>query len=55
MHIEGLRRAVSEGEVVSVRNQERDESYRARASLSPRQREIVLAGGVINLFKREAV
>ena len=54
LRIEGLRRAVSGGETVRVRNQERHQSYEARTALSSRQRKIVLAGGVINLFKNEA-
>ncbi|GAB2819200.1 aconitate hydratase [Streptomyces daliensis] len=48
LRLEGLRKALgAEGTSLRVRNLTRDEEYPVRHSLSPRQREDVLAGGII--------
>ncbi len=53
LKLEGLREALTEGAgEVEVRNVTRDESYRLGLRLSPRQREMVLAGSVLNLFQQ---
>ena len=48
----GLRAALGEDREIVVRNLTRDETYRLRHRLSPRQRELVAAGGQIPLLRR---
>ncbi len=50
--IDDLHDALGKGHTVTVRNTTRGESIRARHDLSPRQIEIVLAGGLINRTRR---
>ncbi|MWA06538.1 aconitate hydratase [Actinomadura sp. LD22] len=47
LRIEGVRAALEKGTEIEVRNLTRDETYRARHRLSPRQRDLVAAGGQI--------
>ncbi|MFB4302761.1 aconitate hydratase [Actinomadura sp. NTSP31] len=47
LRIEGVRDALEKGTEVEVRNVTKDETYRARHRLSPRQRALVAAGGQI--------
>ncbi|MEU9025014.1 aconitate hydratase [Actinomadura sp. NPDC048394] len=47
LRIEGVRAALDKGAEVEVRNVTKDETYRARHRLSPRQRDLVAAGGQI--------
>ncbi|WP_413099540.1 aconitate hydratase [Streptomyces sp. Inha503] len=49
LHVSGLREALAPGgePALRVRNATRDEEYTVRHRLSPRQREAVLAGGII--------
>ncbi|MDL4822075.1 aconitate hydratase [Actinomadura opuntiae] len=47
LRIEGVRDALEKGSGVEVRNLTKDETYRARHRLSPRQRALVAAGGQI--------
>lgn len=49
--VTGLREAVRAGDRVVVRNVTRDELIEARLSLSPRGREILLAGGLLNFIR----
>jgi aconitate hydratase len=50
--LDGLHEAMSSGGTITARNQTRDESYTVRHRLSPRQVEMVLAGGQIPLLAR---
>ncbi|MEU6749850.1 aconitate hydratase [Spirillospora sp. NPDC046719] len=54
LRIEGVRAALEKGVEVEVRNVTKDETYRARHRLSPRQRELVAAGGQIPLLRERA-
>ncbi|HEU5028348.1 MAG TPA: aconitate hydratase [Spirillospora sp.] len=47
LRIEGVRAALEKGTEVEVRNVAKDETYRARHRLSPRQRDLLAAGGQI--------
>ncbi|GAA2164323.1 aconitate hydratase [Actinomadura napierensis] len=47
LRIEGVHDALEKGTEVEVRNLTKDETYRARHRLSPRQRDLVAAGGQI--------
>ena len=51
--IRGLRTAVGKGGKVVVRNASRRRSFTARLSLTPRQRRILLAGGLLNLIRKK--
>ncbi|MFI7677976.1 aconitate hydratase [Actinophytocola sp. NPDC049390] len=51
--VDDLRRALSESQEVDVRNETRDERYRVRHRLSPRQVEAVIAGGRIPVLARQ--
>ena len=46
--LSGLRAAVASAEMVEVRNVTRGFTFTCRLALSPRQREILLAGGLLN-------
>jgi aconitate hydratase len=48
-----LRQALRQEEAIKVYNQSRDETYLAAHGMSPRQVEMTLAGGMINLFRKE--
>ncbi|MBD2893971.1 3-isopropylmalate dehydratase large subunit [Actinomadura sp. RB99] len=54
LRIEGVRAALETGAEIEVRNVTKDETYRARHRLSPRQRELVAAGGQIPLLRERA-
>lgn len=54
LRIEGVRAALEKGTEVEVRNVTKDRTYRARHRLSPRQRELVAAGGQIPLLRARA-
>ncbi|MBO2463630.1 aconitate hydratase [Actinomadura violacea] len=54
LRIEGVRAALEKGTEVEVRNVTKDETYRAGHRLSPRQRELVAAGGQIPLLRERA-
>lgn len=47
----GLRSALEKGKDTTVENQSKGERYEVTHALSPRQKEIVLAGGLINVMK----
>ena len=49
--LEGLRSRIESGEVIVLQNLTRGESYLLRNELSPRQREILLAGGLLEYTK----
>ena len=52
LRLDGIRKALEEGaEEVRVRNLTREEDYRLSHQLSPRQRKMILAGSVLNLFR----
>ncbi|TYK42964.1 aconitate hydratase [Actinomadura decatromicini] len=54
LRVAGVRDALESGAEIEVRNVTRDEAYRARHRLSPRQRELVAAGGQIPLLRERA-
>ena len=54
LRFEGLRESIAQGPDVRVRNVTRDEEYAVRHSLSERQVEMVLAGGVIPWLRAKA-
>ncbi|MBC7595107.1 MAG: aconitate hydratase [Kineosporiaceae bacterium] len=54
LRFEGLRESIAQGPDVRVRNVTRNEEYAARHSLSERQVEMVLAGGVIPWLRTRA-
>jgi aconitate hydratase len=47
-----VRQALQEGGTLQVHNETEDETYEVEHTLSPRQVEMMLAGGQINLFRR---
>lgn len=51
---DGLRRAISSGDRVVVRNSTKGAELTLRHDLSERQVEMVLAGGLINLFRKSS-
>ncbi|MDJ0592974.1 MAG: hypothetical protein QNJ72_23785 [Pleurocapsa sp. MO_226.B13] len=51
----GLHQALQEGKDVRVKNNSRDRIFSVTYSLSPRQREIILAGGLINFYKMQTL
>ena len=51
---DGLRRAVSSGDRLVVRNQTKGAELTLRHDLSARQVEMILAGGLINLFRKSS-
>ncbi len=54
LKIDDIRKVLEEGEeTVRAHNETREESYRLSIPLSSRQREMVLAGSVLNLFQEE--
>ncbi len=53
LRLEELRASIRDGKPVRVRNITKDEVYETKTDLSERQREVVLAGGVINLYRKE--
>ena len=54
LELADLRTAVAERDAVTVRNVTRGAEFAARLDLSPRQRTILLAGGVLNLARAGA-
>lgn len=50
--IPDIRHALKEGKEVRLENKTKRETYKTHHSLSPRQIEIVLAGGIINYYKQ---
>jgi len=53
LELAGLRTAVREGETLSVRNATQGFTFSVRLAASPRQKEILLAGGVLNMAARK--
>ncbi|NLA40285.1 MAG: aconitate hydratase [Smithella sp.] len=49
LEIAGLRTAVAGGESLTVANKTKGTSFAVRLSLSPRQKEMILAGGALNV------
>ncbi len=49
--IEGLRDAIQSGKTIQVKNTNKNKTYEANHSLSDRQIDIMLSGGLINYFK----
>ncbi|MFI0374414.1 aconitate hydratase [Actinomadura sp. 1N219] len=54
LRVENVRDALKAGAGIDVRNTTRGETYRARHRLSPRQRDLVAAGGQIPLLRRRS-
>jgi aconitate hydratase len=52
LQIDGLHRALREGAELEVKNVTRGFTIKARAQLTPRQVEIILAGGLLNYTRR---
>ncbi len=50
--LEGLRGMIAKGETVVVKNERSGGTVKLKHGLSPRQREVVLAGGLLNYTKR---
>ncbi|MHC4983471.1 MAG: aconitate hydratase [Planctomycetota bacterium] len=50
--ITGVRRAIKSGETVTVRNVTRDFEFACNVCLTPRQRKILAAGGLLNYTRR---
>ena len=55
LRIDGLRDAIEQRRDITVHNSTRDEEYVVRHSLSDRQIEILLAGGLISWLRQRAV
>lgn len=56
LQLQGMRRGLETGDAITIRNLSRDRTYELSHSLSPRQINILLAGGLINRYKqRQAV
>ncbi len=51
LRVENIRDALKAGTEIDVRNTTKNETYRARHRLSPRQRDLVAAGGQIPLLR----
>lgn len=51
LEVPGIRKAITEGEEVEIRNVTKDETYSTQHVLSPRQLEAVLEGSLLTLFK----
>jgi aconitate hydratase len=49
--IDGLRDAIKSGKTIQVKNTNKNKTYEATHSLSDRQIDIMLSGGLINYFK----
>ncbi|WP_230420851.1 aconitate hydratase [Actinomadura soli] len=54
LRVEHVREGLRAGTVIEVRNTTRGETYRARHRLSPRQRDLVAAGGQIPLLRERS-
>src|SRR5690606_21078051 len=54
LRVADVRDALRDGSDVEVRNVTRGETYRARHRLSPRQRDLVAAGGPLPLLRERA-
>ena len=52
LRIEGLHEALERGDPLHVHDPQRDRAFEVRHDLSPRQVRVVLAGGLINDFRR---
>ncbi|MEB3886499.1 aconitate hydratase [Lyngbya sp. CCY1209] len=48
-----LRRAIEEGDTIALKNRTRDLTYRVNYSLSDRQVEVMLAGGLIGYYRTQ--
>ncbi len=55
LEIADIRKIIATGGNLLVRNKTRDYSFRVSCSLSARQREIILAGGALNIRSRETL
>ncbi len=53
IRLQGLRRSLKEHKPISLHNETKDESYELTYTLSERQIQIMLEGGVINYFKEK--
>ena len=53
LEIAGLRTAVAESEILTVANRTKGSSFAVRLSLSARQKEMILAGGALNVRRQE--
>ncbi|MDX1667115.1 MAG: aconitase family protein, partial [Saprospiraceae bacterium] len=53
LKLENLRDAIAESDEVTVKNTTQNTEFKVRHSLSDRQREILLEGGIINVFRKE--
>lgn len=51
LEITGLHAALKEDQPIEVRNKSKDKSYQMTHSLSKRQKEIILDGGIINWYR----
>ena len=51
IRLEGLRKALEEKQNIQAVNETKDQRYEMTYTLSDRQREVILAGGVINYFR----
>jgi aconitate hydratase len=54
LEVVGLREALKNGQPVTVRNRSKDREFKAAHSLTPRQADIVLAGGLLNWVRQQA-
>mgnify|MGYP001824783812 CR=1 FL=1 len=52
LELSGLHQALQEGKDIQIKNKSSDRTFTLTYSLSPRQREIILAGGLINFYQR---
>ncbi|MBP7765905.1 MAG: aconitate hydratase [Syntrophaceae bacterium] len=53
LEIAGLRTAVAESDILTVANRTKGASFALRLSLSARQKEMILAGGALNVRRQE--
>ncbi len=53
LEIAGLKTAVAGGEPLMVVNKTKGSSFAVRLSLSPRQKEMILAGGALNVSRQK--
>jgi len=51
LKIKNIRSSIENGETLQVENVTKEEEYEAKYNLSPRQKRVLLAGGMINYFK----
>lgn len=55
LELSGIQAALEQGSDVDVINREAGETYRAQMNLTDRQREILRAGGLLNLYRNREV